>query len=192
MSFVEATQLIALLNLLHVSYVAKPGNYCLELTDVHSGLWRTPCCHSEQQPALWPSTRRLSRAPFEPNNPRLCKHLGRSCTFCSVQASSSTHGTSWGTWSNLPGSLPVFLRGEEPGYEANGYQYQGCHLLLITKFCCSLFLLGLKPVFTVLLSWTPTSQLLPPLNPYTLPQTSASSEPFRCHSVECAVLLGFL
>ena len=39
-SFVEATQLIALLNLF------------LELVAVHSGLQRTPCCHSEQQPAL--------------------------------------------------------------------------------------------------------------------------------------------
>ena len=38
-SFVEATHLIALLNLF------------LELTVVHSGLQRTPCCHSEQQPA---------------------------------------------------------------------------------------------------------------------------------------------
>ena len=42
-SFVEATQITALLNLF------------LELTVVHSGLRRTPCCHSEQQSALWES-----------------------------------------------------------------------------------------------------------------------------------------
>ena len=30
----------------------------------------------------------------------------------------TTHNTSWGMCSNLPGSLPVFLHGEEPGYEA--------------------------------------------------------------------------
>ena len=41
-SFVEATQLIALALL----------NLFLELTVVHSGLRSTPCCHSEQQPAL--------------------------------------------------------------------------------------------------------------------------------------------
>ena len=43
-SFVKATHLIALLNLF------------LELTVVHSGLRRTPCCYSEQQPALLAST----------------------------------------------------------------------------------------------------------------------------------------
>ena len=30
----------------------------------------------------------------------------------------TTLSMSRGTWSNLPGSLPVFLHGEEPGYEA--------------------------------------------------------------------------
>ena len=39
-SFAELTRLTALLNLF------------LELTVVHSGLRSTPCCHSEQQPAL--------------------------------------------------------------------------------------------------------------------------------------------
>ena len=29
------------------------------------------------------------------------------------------HSTSWGTWSDLPGSLPAFRQGEEPGYEAS-------------------------------------------------------------------------
>ena len=39
-SFVEATQITALLDLF------------LEVTVVHSSLQRTPCCHSEQQSAL--------------------------------------------------------------------------------------------------------------------------------------------
>ena len=30
----------------------------------------------------------------------------------------TTHAMSQGTWLNLPGSLPVFLHEEEPGYEA--------------------------------------------------------------------------
>ena len=46
-SFVKATHLIALLNLF------------LELTVVRSGLRRTPCCYSEQQPAL--SASRIAR-----------------------------------------------------------------------------------------------------------------------------------
>jgi len=46
-SFVEATQIIALLNLF------------LELMVVHSGLWRIPC---------WASTRWLSRSPVKPND----------------------------------------------------------------------------------------------------------------------------
>ena len=71
--FVEATQLIALLNLV------------LRLTVVHRGLRRTPCCHSERQPAGcdYQAWRRLSRAPTR-------KSLGRRYTYCTLQASSWT------------------------------------------------------------------------------------------------------
>ena len=63
----------------------------LELTvTLTSGLWKTPCCHSQQQPALWPSTRRPSRATVEPNDPRLCKSLGETALYIVAYTSSWT------------------------------------------------------------------------------------------------------